>query len=33
MEGSREAIDSVHPTTGENITIYLDEMETVEVVG
>lgn len=33
MDGSREAIDSVHPTTGEEITIYLDEMDTVEVVG
>jgi hypothetical protein len=33
MEGSREAIDSIHPTTGEEITIYLDEMDNIEVVG
>ncbi|HUQ20545.1 MAG TPA: hypothetical protein VM099_13100 [Gemmatimonadaceae bacterium] len=33
MDGSREAIDSIHPTTGEEITIYLDEMDNVEVVG
>jgi hypothetical protein len=26
-EGSREAMDSVHPTTGDQITLYLDEME------
>ncbi len=32
-EGSREAMDSVHPTTGEEITLFLDEMETFEVVG
>lgn len=31
-EGSREAMDSVHPTTGEHMTIYLDEMERIEVV-
>jgi len=26
-------MDSVHPTTGEEITLFLDEMETFEVVG
>jgi hypothetical protein len=31
-EGSREAMDSVHPTTGDQITLYLDEMERFEVV-
>ena len=31
-EGSREAMESVHPTTGEEITLYLDEMERFEVV-
>ena len=30
--GSREAMDSVHPTTGDQITIFLDEMERFEVV-
>lgn len=29
---SREAIEAAHPTTGEMITLYLDEMESVEVV-
>jgi hypothetical protein len=29
---SREAIEATHPTTGEMITLYLDEMESVEVV-
>ena len=32
MEGSREAIDSIHPTTGEEITLFLDELERFEVV-
>ncbi len=30
--GQREAMDSVHPTTGDQITLYLDEMERIEVV-
>ena len=30
--GSREAMDSMHPTTGEEITLFLDEMESFEVV-
>jgi hypothetical protein len=30
--GSREAMDSVHPTTGDRITLYLDEMDQFEVV-
>ena len=28
----REAIESTHPTTGEKIVLYLDELETVEAV-
>lgn len=32
IEGSREAVDSVHPTTGEEITLFLDEIEHFEVV-
>ena len=28
----REAIESVHPTTGERIVLYLDELDTVEAV-
>lgn len=31
-EGSREVMDSLHPTTGEQISLYLDEMERLEVV-
>ena len=32
-EGSREAVDSIHPTTGEQITLFLDDIERFEVVG
>lgn len=28
----REAIESVHPTTGEQIVLYLDELERIEAV-
>ncbi|HKY96395.1 MAG TPA: hypothetical protein VJL35_00950 [Gemmatimonadaceae bacterium] len=31
-EGNREAMSILHPTTGEEITIYLDEIDTLEVV-
>ena len=30
--GGREAIDAVHPTTGDRITLWLDEVESIEVV-
>lgn len=30
--GQREAVDILHPTTGELITVYLDEIERLEVV-
>jgi len=30
--GGREAIEATHPTTGDDITIYLDEMDSFEVV-
>ena len=32
--GSRltRSVDSIHPTTGEEITLYLDEMDRIEVV-
>jgi hypothetical protein len=33
VDGSREAVDSIHPTTGEEITLFLDEIERFEVVG
>ncbi len=28
----REAIDSAHPTTGDRLTFYLDELDQIEVV-
>ncbi|HLA14435.1 MAG TPA: hypothetical protein VJZ25_05370 [Gemmatimonadaceae bacterium] len=28
----REAVDATHPTTGDGITIYLDEIDSFEVV-
>jgi hypothetical protein len=28
----REAVDATHPTTGDEITLYLDELESFEVV-
>jgi hypothetical protein len=32
MDGAREAVDSINPTTGEKMTLYLDELESFEVV-
>jgi hypothetical protein len=32
LENGREAIDAVHPTTGEKITLYVDEITTFETV-
>ncbi len=32
MINGREAVDATHPTTGDEITIYLDEMDNFEVV-
>ena len=31
-EGQREAVSILHPTTGEEITVYLDEIERLDVV-
>ena len=31
--GRRESLESVHPTTGESITFFLDEVDSIEVVG
>ena len=28
----REAIESTHPTTGERIVLYLDELDSIEAV-
>jgi hypothetical protein len=32
MEGQREAVSILHPTTGEEITVYLDEIDRMDVV-
>ena len=32
MIKGREAVEAMHPTTGDHITIYLDEMDSFEVV-
>jgi hypothetical protein len=32
MIQGREAVEATHPTTGDQITIYLDEMDSFEVV-
>ena len=32
MIRGREAVDATHPTTGDEITLYLDEMDAFEVV-
>jgi hypothetical protein len=32
MIKGREAVEAMHPTTGDEITIYLDEMDSFEVV-
>jgi hypothetical protein len=32
VAGGREAIEATHPTTGEPITLYIDELDSVQVV-
>ena len=32
MVKGREAVEATHPTTGDKITIYLDELDSFEVV-
>lgn len=32
LHDGREAIDSIHPTTGEKITVYVDEISRFEIV-
>ena len=31
--GGREALEAHHPTTGDRLTLYIDELEGIEVVG
>jgi hypothetical protein len=32
MLDGREAVEAIHPTTGESITIYLDDVDSIELV-
>jgi hypothetical protein len=32
LEGNREYIEAMHPTTGETITLFVDEVDSIEVV-
>lgn len=32
MAGGREAIEAMHPTTGHALTLYIDEVDAIEVV-
>jgi hypothetical protein len=32
MESGRELIESTHPTTGEAITLYIDEVDSIQVI-
>ena len=32
IAGGREALECVHPTTGDHLTLYLDEVDSIEVV-
>lgn len=31
--GGREVLESHHPTTGDRLSLYIDELEGIEVVG
>jgi hypothetical protein len=33
VSGGREALEAHHPTTGDKLTLYIDELEGIEVVG
>lgn len=33
LSGGREAVDATHPTTGDPITFFLDEVDRIDVVG
>jgi hypothetical protein len=32
MLNGREAVEAVHPTTGDHLTLFIDEVEEIEVV-
>jgi hypothetical protein len=33
VAGGREALEAHHPTTGDRLTLFIDELEAIEVVG
>jgi hypothetical protein len=33
VTGGREALEAHHPTTGDKLTLYIDELDGIEVVG
>jgi hypothetical protein len=33
LNDGREALEAHHPTTGERLTLFIDELEGIEVVG
>ncbi|MEO8336768.1 MAG: hypothetical protein ABI664_17430 [bacterium] len=33
VTGGREALEAHHPTTGDKLVLYIDELEEIEVVG
>jgi hypothetical protein len=32
LMSGREALEATHPTTGDHLTLYLDDLESIEVV-
>lgn len=33
IRDGREALDTIHPTTGAQLTLYIDEIDGIEMVG
>ena len=33
VTGGREALEAHHPTTGDKLVLYIDELEGIEVIG
>ena len=33
LDAGREALEAHHPTTGDRLTLFIDELEGIEVVG
>ena len=32
LTGGREAVEATHPTTGDSITLWIDEVDSIEIV-